>query len=536
MNRLIPLCLCTSLLFGSAHAQLAQVADDAVTQQLRVATDDAAKGDIAAALAEIKGALAHDSNRSDLWYELGSVLGQAGDFQGAEAAFRHAIQLKPDQARLHFSLALTLIGNPQGKMDWAGAIAECREALKLQPDDAAALNLLGAGLSAAGQTAAAIPELRHAIQLSPALAEAHFNLALALENQGTTPENKTQLEEAVQEYRAAVAAKGAYPEATAALGNLLFHLGRTDEAVQELSKALRLNPDLTGAHYTLARILRTLNRKSAAAVEFAETKDLTDRLSNGIQSSQMSNQALELAAKGDSVGAQALLLKAIALKPDYGVPHYNLGLILADSGDSAGAQRELAKAISLLPGQAKPWFNLGRVRRLAKDNQGALDAVAWAARLSPSDAAIHAELVSLQAANPLLTPSLRQPVVGAASDTASDHLAFARQLKAQGDFMGEAGELLRSLALQPASLDVRRSLAEAYFRLNDTDHALLEYNKLLRSAPEDFDAHLALGRILASKGNYPDAVDQFRKALALQPDSVQARTALDEAEKVFSKP
>jgi tetratricopeptide (TPR) repeat protein len=544
MNRLIDACftcLVAAALACGVGAQAAQVGEDAVVQRLKVATEEAGRGDIAAALADIKTAMALDPNRFDAWYELGSVLGQTGDFQGAEAALRRAIQLKPDLAKAHFSLALSLIGNPQGKMDWAGAMAECREALKYQPDNAEALNLLGAGLSTTGQAEAAIPVLERAIQLSPALPEAHFNLGLALESLGASSENKDRFDRALSEYRAAVAARVAYPEAATALGNLLLRMGKTAEAEQELDKALQFNPDLTGAHYTLARILRSLNRKSEAAVEFAEAKDLGDRLSNGIQSSRMSNEGLELASKGDLTGAAAMLRQAIALKPDYGVPHYNLGLILADSGDTAGALQELSKAISLLPGQAKPWFNLGRVMRRAKDDHGALEAIAWAARLSPDNAAIRSELASLRTSGPAPTiapvpePVVRQPQVGAVSDSAPDHLAFALQLNAQGDYQGGAGELLRSLELQPAAVAARRSLAETYLQMGENARAILEYHKVLRSAPEDVEARIALGKALLALGDTEEALNQLRLALRDRPDSVEARAALDQAEKVFSK-
>jgi tetratricopeptide (TPR) repeat protein len=230
------------------------------------------------------------------------------------------------------------------------------------------------------------------------------------------------------------------------------------------------------------------------------------------------------------------LRKAIALKPDYGVPHYNLGLILADSGDTAEALRELAKAISLLPGQAKPWFDLGRVLRLVKDDRGAMEAVAWAAKLSPSDAAIRSELASLQGAGPLPESAVRQPKVGAASDSAPDHRSFAIVLRTQGDVQGEIGELLRSLALEPAVIEARRALAESYVQLGDKDRAVLEYSKLLRAAPRDVEARIALGRILLARGDAEEARNQLRMALSYQPNSVEARAALDQAEKVFSKP
>jgi tetratricopeptide (TPR) repeat protein len=536
MNRTIGaclLCLAVAALACGAWAQVEPASEESFANHLKAGTEEASRGDISAALADIHAAIALDPNRSDGWYELGSLLGQAGDFQAAEAALRRAILLKPDLAKAHYSLALTLIGNPQGKMDWAGAMAECDEALKYQPDYAQALNLLGAGLSATGKPDAAIPVLEHAIQLSPGLPEAHFNLALALES-------KDQLDEALKEYRAALAARSAYPEAISALGNLLLRMGKTAEAEKELDQALRLNPDLTAAHYAMARVLRSLGHKSEAAVEFNETKDLTDRPSNGIQSSQMSNQSLEMASKGDLAGAASLLRKAIALKPDYGVPHFNLGLILADSGDTTGALEELVKAISLLPGQPKPWFEYGRVLVRAKDYRGGRAALAWAAKLAPSDAAIRNELASVEALQPsggadsAAESDTKQPQAGAVLDDAADHLAFALELKGNGDFEGAAGELLRCLALQPAAIEPRRNLAEAYARLGDNGHAILEYYKVIRLEPGDVGSHLALGNILAAQGDTEEALNQFRAALSFRPDSAEVRSAIDKAQKALS--
>jgi tetratricopeptide (TPR) repeat protein len=518
-----------------ARAENVQAASDAIVWNLRIASEEAGRGDISSALADTRAAIALDPNRFDGWYELGSLLGQTGDFPAAEAAFRRAIELKRDVAKAHYSLALTLIGNPQGKMDWAGAIAECREALKFQPDYPEALNLLGAGLSATGQTDGAIPELQRATQLLPSLAEAHFNLGIAFES-------KDRFEEATKEYRAAIAARGAYPEAVSALGDLLLRIGKSTEAEQALNQALRLNPDLTNAHYALARLLRSLDRKSEAAVEFAETKDLTDRPENGIQSSQISNQALELAAKGDMAGAAALLRKAIALKPDYGVPHYNLGLISADRGDTDSALQELIKAISLLPGQAKPWFDYGRVLKRAKDDRQALEAISWAARLAPSDTRIQSELASAHGSKPtqdiVSNPdfAVSQPKVGAFTDSAKDHRAFALELTNHGDIQGSVGELLRSLSLEPASIETRRLLAESYVRIGDNHHAILEYYKVIRSDPDYVETRIAMGKILLADGDAEGAVNQLTIALGHRPDSDEARVALVQAKKALSNP
>ncbi len=516
---------------GGTMAQIPQSSDDLFLSHVRASAEDAGRDDISAALAEIHTAIALDPNRSDGWYELGSLLGQAGDFEGAETALRRAIQLKPDMAKAHYSLALALVGNPLDKMDWDGAIAECRQVLKYEPDSAQALNLMGAGLSATGKPDEAIPVLEHALRSSPDSPEAHFNLGLALEGNG-------KLDEALVQYRAGIAAKGEYPEATAALGNLLLRMGKSADAEQELDLALRLNPDLTAAHYTMARLLRSLGRKSEAAVEFNETKDLTERPTNGVQSSQMSNRALEVAASGDMTGAVVLLQKAIALKPDYGIPHFNLGLILADTGDNAKSLEELVKAISLLPGQPKFWFEYGRVLERAKDYREARNALAWAARLSPSDAAIRAELASIEVMQPSVRDAsaseVRPPHAGAAQDTVADHLAFALELKRSGDLQGGVGELLRSLTLRATAVEPRRELAESYAQLGDSAHAILEYFKILRITPDDVGIRMALGGLLESRGDLAGAANQFRKALSSHPDLGAARAALARTEKALS--
>jgi tetratricopeptide (TPR) repeat protein len=492
-----------------------------------LAERQANKGEIVEALSNVRSAITLDASRSDAWYELGSVLGQLGDFPGAQVALRQAIHLRPDFAKAHYELALTFVGNPQGEMDWASAISECKEALKSDPNNARALSLMGAGLVAIGQMDAAVPTLKRALDAAPTLPEAHFNLGIALEGKG-------DLDSARQEFEAAIRERDAYPEAVSALGNLLFRMKQSEGAERELDKALRLNPDLTAAHYTLAKLLRSLGREADAAVEFAETKDLTRRPEQGIRSSRLSNDALGIAAKGDLAAATKMLHDAINLKPDYGVPDFNLGLVLADAGDTGGALGALAKSISLLPGQAKPWFEYGRVMR-ATNNRKALAALAWAARLAPDDPAIRAEIASDQASVPRdATTAVQEPAarpeVGASSDDESGHLMFAQDLQSRGDFLGAVGELLRALTLEPASIPARHALAQNYESLGDREHAVLEYYKLVRCAPADGSIHIELGKALFAQGHVTEAISQFRQALSLLPQSVEAETALRSAE------
>ncbi|WP_433972015.1 tetratricopeptide repeat protein [Tunturiibacter lichenicola] len=500
---------------------------------MREGTEALTRGSLSTAKADLEAAVHLEPRNPAGWYEMGELYGQLGDFRKAEEAFRHTLQLQPDLAKAHYMLGLSLVANPKSKLDWPAAITEFRAALKIQPDYPEASTYLGVGLTATGQTDLAISELEQAVRIAPSLPSAHFNLAIALEN-------SNRLEDAVKQYREAIAAKGSYAEASSALGKLLLRLGRGEEAEKELRNSLRLNPDLQDAHYGLARVLQSLKRPTEAKIEFDEAVLLGRREPDAVESSQLSNLALQMASKGDMAGAESSLRKAILLRPDYGVPHYNLGLILADRGDRNGAVQQLTEAISLLPGQAKPWFDLGRVQRLQGKPESALESLSWADRLAPSDPRIQAELqltrseMKMPPATDAAMPAL-QPKAGAFADTAAEHLVFAKQLSANGDLLGAIGELLRSLALSPAAVDVRSRLAHSYEQLGDLDRARLEYRKILLVVPDDVDPYLAMGKISLALGRTDEASEEFRTVLRLQPDSVDAKRALLEMDRESQK-
>jgi tetratricopeptide (TPR) repeat protein len=516
----------TSLAWSGAQSS----SGDMAASQIRVAAQKAAIGDLSGARSLAMAVVTSYPDSSDGWYELGSVLGQAADFRGAEIAFQHALRIDPRMSKAHFGLALTMIADPQDKQDWLGAIAECRQALKYQPAYVEALNLLGTGLTTTGQGTEAITVLKNAIELNPAFAEAHFNLAMAYE-QADRPND------ALTEYAAAIAAKPEYPEAISSYGKLLLRDGRAPDARTEFERALFLNPDLADAHYNLARVLRLEKDDARAKVEFAEADELASRRSRGMQSAQLSNRGLELAAKGERVEAMDLLRKGISLKPDYGVPHFNLGLVLASAGEMGEARKELEKAISLMPLEYKTWLNLGRVSIRLNDFDGSYHALAWAAHLSPADPAVKAELASLRATDSKRFDVLesetgpRRPDIGAALETAQSHYEFAIQLKENGDLEGAEGELLRSLSIAPRMLVARRSLGETFEKLNQNERALLEYYKLLLSDDRDASAHLAIGRILVANGETNEALAHLRKAVEYSPSSAPAREALEDAQR-----
>jgi tetratricopeptide (TPR) repeat protein len=66
-------------------------------------------------------------------------------------------------------------------------------------------------------------------------------------------------------------------------------------------------------------------------------------------------------------------------------------------------------------------------------------------------------------------------------------------------------------------------------RLNRLDDAASHYEAALRIQPRNAGAHLNLGVARAKQGRMREAIDEFRRALDIDPGLVEAKQFLDRA-------
>jgi len=171
----------------------------AVTQALAKTLREV--GETGQALQVVQKGLARNAGGS---WELRSLEGILEDEQGqlvaAEAAHRAALALDPRRSALHNNLGYNLL--LQGKPE--AAAAEFRAALELDPRAQIARNNLGAALAAQSHSKEALAEWQH----SNDVAVAHNNLAAVLIEQGHYAEARAELEAALglrRNFAAAVA-------------------------------------------------------------------------------------------------------------------------------------------------------------------------------------------------------------------------------------------------------------------------------------------------------------------------------------------
>ena len=233
----------------------------------------------------------------------------------------------------------------------AGALAEAeaayRQALSLRPNDTDFLDMMGILAHQTGRGDLAVRHFRKAASLAPAEARHHLHLAAALRDLG-------RAEDAVQACRKAVRLKAQDGNAYQVLGGALADLGRAEEAAEALATARRLNPVSAEAANELGNVLNALARSEEAAACFEDAIRL-----NPNDPVPYNNLGLALRGLNRTSEAIAAFRSALRLRPDYINALSNLGLLLQEVYDYTEAETCLAKAATLDPGSPETLGNLG---------------------------------------------------------------------------------------------------------------------------------------------------------------------------------
>jgi len=255
----------------------------------------------------------------------------------AEAEYRAAIRLDPQDADLHGALAPCLSDEGQNEE----AVAEAKEALRLAPNSETAHYGLGYVLLAKRDLPGAEAELREAIRLSADDDNAHVALANVLWGKG-------DCEGAIPEAREAIRLDQGSSWAHSTLGSLLGSCkGDWTAGIGEIREGLRLNSNDETVHSTLASALRAKGDLDGAISEYREALRLNPK-----RDYLHSSLGTAFGQKGDWDGDIAEQREALRLNPNNASAHDDLGFALYKKGDLPGALGEFRAAYTLDPKNA----------------------------------------------------------------------------------------------------------------------------------------------------------------------------------------
>ncbi|PIW27042.1 MAG: hypothetical protein COW30_11755 [Rhodospirillales bacterium CG15_BIG_FIL_POST_REV_8_21_14_020_66_15] len=291
---------------------------------------------------------------------LAAVLNLCGRGAEAEAAARHVLELRPDNAEAYNNLAVAL--ELQDRLDEAEACG--KRAVELDPAHLEAHINLGNLYFRKGALAEAADLYRRAAEIDPANPMAPGNLGVVLRRLG-------DLAAAEDSCRRAIALKSDYPEGYNALGNVLMARGDIVGALDSFRAALVHREGYLEARANLAGALFKSGDLEKAEEAYRDTVTRFDRFAGA-----WSGLGTVLLAKGDTAGAEQAFLMAVEAHQGLGDAWVNLAAAGALTEEHEGQLAELLETAPENDQTAQLLFALGAAKDRRGDHAGAFDAFA----------------------------------------------------------------------------------------------------------------------------------------------------------------
>jgi tetratricopeptide (TPR) repeat protein len=274
------------------------------------------------------------------------------------------------------------------------------------------------------------------------------------------------------------------------LGVALQQRDQLEEAVECYRRAVALKPDFAPAHANLGMALWKLKQLEEAEAASREALRLDPN-----QAQAGNNLGLVLRAQNRLDEAVAVLNDVIRRVPQMPEARYNLALCLLALDRSHEARAQLEEAVRLKPDYREAHADLGRLAFAEKRFPDASASFERACQLNPEDAEAWMYLAEACWAEEKFPEVLRA-------------VERAVQLRPK---WAEAHEVLGR-----AQIDAGTSVIES------NRNAEKSFRKAIELKPDFIEAHLHLADSLRSQGKFQEALDAYRRALALAPTSPAA--------------
>ncbi len=413
----------------------------------------------------------------------------------------------PPRRPLNPQEVLQLAGMLQGQNRLVEAQAAYRRAVQLLPDDAQAHTGLGLLLAQGGATAEALELLRRACALAPANAEVHNNF-------GRLARAVNLPAEALASFQAALALAPQQPEAHYNCAQAYAALGRRSEAMAAWRAALTLAPNLAPAHYQLGLALQEAGDLPAARLHLQQAAPGHPAASAAF--------ARLLAALGETGAANAAYAAALALAPEDAALHSDAGAVLAGIGECEQAIALFNRAIALAPGLSAAHNNLGNALAALKRWPEATGAYRAALALAPDFTEAHGNLGNAALEQLRAAEALAHFNAALAIDPgfAEYHHYRGRALMFLGDLDAAHAAHAEAVRLAPGHAEYYCGLATTQ-KLEADDpafHGLLDFAETIETQPLSarIALHFALHRSLEHQGKHEEAFAHLLQGNALR--------------------
>ncbi len=434
------------------------------------------------------------------------------DYDKAVELSRAALRGSPNNAQLWTLQGIALASKGDNKE----ALTAFQRALKIAPDTIAAL-AGAAQIEYQAGNAAAVPLLNHLVQLRPEEPTAHAMLAVMEYRRGNCVAAAPHFAKAGELLDSQLDALHAY-------ATCLVRLKRMDEAVTTFQRALALRPDDPREHLVLASIQLMAHKPQDA---IATLQPLLASSGVDADTLQLASTAYEDA--GDTPQAVSTLRQALLLAPrnvslyldfanicfthesfQVGIDVLTEGLLLQPKSDDLyvargvlyvqlaqydKAEADFEKAYELNPNQSLSTAAQGLAAVQANDLDHALESVQTKLARKPNDPLLlylQADVLSQKGADPG-TPEFQMAMQSAK----------------------------KAVALQPTLAAARGVLAKLYMQTGQYHEAIEQCRKALAIDPKDQTAVYRLIQALRKTGEKKEIPELLQRLAQLREDATK---------------
>ncbi|HEX7880773.1 MAG TPA: tetratricopeptide repeat protein, partial [Candidatus Eisenbacteria bacterium] len=225
-------------------------------------------------------------------------------------------------------------------------------------------------------------------------------------------------------------------------------------------------------------------------------------------------------SRGDAARALPHLERAVRLRPDIGLNHYNLGAALSTAGRPGDAALSFNQALEIDETIEPAWVGLANMA-LALQMVAQADSVASEGlRRFPTNAdlLVAAAVAREQLGRPAEAINLFDAALRAAPDNRSALFNLGRLHNSQGQFALTIPILERLTALEPHDAEAWNNLGVARLQLGRLDEAGRAFMSALSAAPDLVPAVGNFAQVLVRQGRREEAMGVLQSFLDRRPD------------------
>ena len=402
---------------------------------------------------------------------------------------------------------------------------------------------VGAGFAQADNATDTQPSGQPASQptahkVDKAAAYYHYSLAHMYEEQVAVYGRSEMASKAIDEYRLAIEADPSSEYLTAGLAELYAKTGRIREAVSEAQDILKRDPNNLEAHKLLGRIyLRSLGDMQSGNGSSSVLKLAIEQYEQiiKIEPDNMDDHLLlgRLYRLNNDLGkAEAEFKTAVKLQPNSEEAVTTLAYLYNEEGDANRA----VQVLSSVPDDgrsAKMYSALGYTYEQQKQYKEAINAYRHAIELDRDNLDAIRGLAENLMNDGQTEAALEQykVIADANPEDAQTYLHMAEIYRKSGKFDLALENLKKAETMVQDSIEVPYNMAAVYQaqgRYDDASQTLLDLLKKTEKPDNSYSQGERnnravflerLGTIYRDQGKYPEAVDAFRKMVALGDDN-----------------